>query len=374
MIHGLVKEHVKVGPELPIYGSNAAHAETEAGIHLGRYASVSKEATFDHFSGAKEALTYVFQAGDKVVHQMVLLHGSENQDCTSFLINATHLAKQILKHDFIFIPRFVGLTSESFLPSDLLNSLCTQLSLVLKTEMPKPSTCDAIFVHFQTLLQKVFQQKKHLLIVLDNLEKLHTMASRNNEHTFSWLLGKLPPGVHIVGTYSTNRKNLQTFKHIYKTRIDDKYKIDMPQLTIEESQTILKNKFHSCDKKIQESIIENTVDSYKNSHEPCSPDLVFHRLSYFQLDDFAPVLDSQEALINWIFDYVEDQYGHTVISTTAQYISGSKLGLSELEMLDILSCNNDVMSSYVHDEGGMLLRFPSSVWIDVRQSLGKTGG
>jgi len=67
------------------------------------------------------------------------------------------------------------------------------------------------------------------------------------------------------------------------------------------------------------------------------------------------------------------------VSAALRYLASSVRGLTELELLDLLSCNDDavtsVMSSDVTDDfrtsqSRQLCRFPHRLWCDIREELG----
>jgi len=73
--------------------------------------------------------------------------------------------------------------------------------------------------------------------------------------------------------------------------------------------------------------------------------------------------------------------GRTPVSAALRYLASSVGGLTELELMDVLSCNDDAvtaaMSSYdVADDGSRTsqsrqpCRFPYRLWYDVRKELG----
>ncbi|ELT96993.1 hypothetical protein CAPTEDRAFT_26022, partial [Capitella teleta] len=82
--------------------------------------------------------------------------------------------------------------------------------------------------------------------------------------------------------------------------------------------------------------------------------------------------DSIESLVNSRLKMVEDIYGETVTSRMLRYLCSAHHGLSEMELLDLLSCNNDVIQEVLTPlelQAG-LIRFPASIWLHVRKLLG----
>jgi len=69
----------------------------------------------------------------------------------------------------------------------------------------------------------------------------------------------------------------------------------------------------------------------------------------------------------------------TPVAAALRYLASSVRGLTELELLDLLSCNNDAVTAAMtydfNDEtkatqSRLLCRFPSRLWYDIRRELG----
>lgn len=67
------------------------------------------------------------------------------------------------------------------------------------------------------------------------------------------------------------------------------------------------------------------------------------------------------------------------MAAALRYLASSVRGLTELELLDLLSCNNDAVSAammydFTDDskaaQSPQLCRFPCRLWYDIRQELG----
>jgi hypothetical protein len=75
---------------------------------------------------------------------------------------------------------------------------------------------------------------------------------------------------------------------------------------------------------------------------------------------------------SFVLDHCESKFGTKICAYIFNYISSSQSAISELELLDILSCNNEFYLEYFHHDLPKHLRFPPSLWIAVKHSLGTT--
>ena len=63
------------------------------------------------------------------------------------------------------------------------------------------------------------------------------------------------------------------------------------------------------------------------------------------------MLPSVPDLIEKLFEDLENNYGRITVSTALRLISVSSKGLSQMELEDLLSCDNDVLRE-VYSSGG----------------------
>ena len=76
-------------------------------------------------------------------------------------------------------------------------------------------------------------------------------------------------------------------------------------------------------------------------------------------------------LFNFIIkDHCEEKFGPKICSFIFNYISSSQSAISEIELLDILSCNNEFFLEYFPKDLPKYLRFPPSLWIAIKYVLG----
>lgn len=72
-----------------------------------------------------------------------------------------------------------------------------------------------------------------------------------------------------------------------------------------------------------------------------------------------------------LIDHCERKFGPKICAFIFNYISSSQSAIHELELLDILSCNNDFFLEYFQKDLPKCLRFPPSLWLAVKHTLGK---
>jgi hypothetical protein len=70
-------------------------------------------------------------------------------------------------------------------------------------------------------------------------------------------------------------------------------------------------------------------------------------------------------------DNCERKFGPVICTFIFNYISSSQSAINELELLDILSCNNEFFLEYFPHDLPKHLRFPPALWIAIKHVLGR---
>ena len=65
------------------------------------------------------------------------------------------------------------------------------------------------------------------------------------------------------------------------------------------------------------------------------------------------------------------KFGSKICALIFNLISSSQAAIHEIELLDILSSNNEFFLEYFPKDLPKRLRFPSTLWIAIKYTLGK---
>jgi hypothetical protein len=79
-----------------------------------------------------------------------------------------------------------------------------------------------------------------------------------------------------------------------------------------------------------------------------------------------------DALLAVKLDAIESKFNLEMLKCVFSYITAAHNGVSEMELIDLLSCNNEFFTQYYADaELPALLRFPIAQWLLVKWQLGE---
>ncbi len=77
--------------------------------------------------------------------------------------------------------------------------------------------------------------------------------------------------------------------------------------------------------------------------------------------DFTTIRHQLRDIIEDTMTSVEDVVGYDVACAVGRYLCAAGGGLSECELLDLLSCNNDILARVLPSHCTDVLRFPASL-------------
>ena len=264
--------------------------------------------------------------------------------------------------------RFLGTTPSSFDIRQLLQSLCRQIFITLDRDPELvPSSIKELQNLFNELLEK-FPDKKNLVIFLDSLDML---VPQYNAHFLQWLPEKLKENVKIVLSTLPDKHGI--LERLQKDLVqEDEYFLEVGAMSVEECTKLLSCWLSSagrCLSSLQQSAVQGVF-------QLCALPLYVKLLaedakSWTSHSFISPVMlpTNVKDYLNSFFDGLEFKHGTTLVSKALSYITASTTGLSDCEMEDILSLDEDVLNEVYKDCMPSSRRIPSLIWIRLKADL-----
>lgn len=222
-------------------------------------------------------------------------------------------------------------------------------------------------IFFKSLLVKAPTANQPLLIVLDSLDQL---SPNNNAHAVKWLPRQTGPYTYIILSMLPDIHDcLHNIKQIFP---DPTCYISVGELSQEVGLTILEEWLEFQGRRVTESQRNTIISAFLKCPQPLYLKIicehVSHWPSYNDMEDVTLPTDVRCALSHF-FSELERRYGEVVISHALGYMTASREGLSDREMLDILSSDDEVLESvfsYWSPPNRRVVRIPSSIWKRLR--------
>ncbi|XP_006814909.1 NACHT domain- and WD repeat-containing protein 1-like [Saccoglossus kowalevskii] len=302
---------------------------------------------------------------DRVSHPIVLegIVGSGKSATLSMLAKT---ATSWLGENTVAIIRFTCLTLYSKSARDILISICRQICKAYKKKLSDiPEDFDTLKSFFPDLLNKVSNASRPLLIIIDNIENVRKDF---DAHNLQWLPANLPTNVFVIVSITHDSQLKVTLEK--KILISSNF-IQVPPLTEKELQRIINQFLHACNRTLTTEQLKLFVRAVQKNCQPLFAKLLCQETKFVNPSGNGrePITACKEA-IHRIFQHLEEKYGSIIVQHTIRYLTAPNHGITEIEILDLLSCNDEVINAIYPNQLPMVLRFPHRVWANIKYDLG----
>lgn len=264
--------------------------------------------------------------------------------------------------------RYIGYTPKSSDIRQILLTLCNQLLHTLG--QPKndiPYDCKDLQRYFYDLLQSV-PKSLRVVIFLDSLEKL---IPEYNAHYLSWLPTNINANIKIiVSVHPTKHKILDRLRdEIVK---DLSYMIGVTQMVQKDAEGLLQYTLGLHGRRLT-SIQQNV---FMSKFSECSlamfVQLMIHRAKCIKSYETTKIEDvpcNIDQAINKLFDELEAKHSRVLVGRALGYLVASVTGLSDCEMEDLLSLDDDVLNSVFIGYHPPVRRIPFEKWLKLKADI-----
>ena len=284
------------------------------------------------------------------------------QICFVLQINGTISGKMIS------CLRIIGYTSKSSDLKQLLMSICLQL---LHAMGRRPSELPYDFKELQRFFGELLVSVPlgaTVVIFIDGVDKL---GPEYNAHFLSWLPSKLKANVKIVvSTDPVKHGILDRLKNeIVK---DDQCMLEITPMSLNDAETLMQYILGLYGR----TVTKVQMNVFRKAFQQCSYPMYVQLIS-----DMARTLVSTDkveigdlpmtikAAINYFFDILEKRHGKVLVSRSLGYLVESVTGLSDCEMEDVLSLDDEVLNSVFDAYHPPVRRIPCSKWLKIKDDI-----
>ena len=240
----------------------------------------------------------------------------------------------------VVILRFLGITPKTSGIVQTLQSICEQIAFNYNIDLEPVDSVNDLMQQFAELLKCATQQKP-LVIIMDSLDQ---MSSAHHAHKLSWLPKELPKHVYMV---LSTLPSLHQILDRLKKKVDQKNFIRVQALGDALGCQVIQSWLANTNR----GLTQEQSDLVQNALSKCSLPL-FVRLLYEEVSlwkSYVPIETLKLSftirnVINDLFSRLERKHGHLFVNSTLAYITASKGGLSEMELEDVLSLDDEVRS------------------------------
>eukprot|EP00058_Branchiostoma_floridae_P009028 XP_002594516.1 hypothetical protein BRAFLDRAFT_124973 [Branchiostoma floridae] len=305
------------------------------------------QAKCESFCGRQEIFdaVYTFMKDTaKVNHQPFVIHGASGSGKSSIMAMLAQNAAQTFGENLVTIIRFLGTSPHSTLIHPVLQSLCLQICEVYGIGSPTERVLNnfaEIVQYLSELLDKVSEKDRPLLILLDSLDQL---SSVDRAYSLTWLSKSLPPNVHIV--VSTLPEEFDLLKTLKRTIRSDNSYIQVPTLSEQVGSEILDTWLARIQRCLTDKQREVILSAFSHCRQPLFLKVAFdeaRRWKSYTPESELRIAQSARAAIKLLYERLEVQHGTIFVSHTMGYIAAARKGISEHELEDVLSLDDEVL-------------------------------
>nr|XP_004404765.2 PREDICTED: NACHT domain- and WD repeat-containing protein 1 [Odobenus rosmarus divergens] len=363
-----VLEHLQ---ELEVGRRELAWLYQEIRHHLG----LSAEATRT-FCGRQELLAQLAQRlrqSDSRPHSPMVLFGPPGIGKTALMCKLAEQMPRLLGRKTVTVLRLLGMSQMSSNARGLLQSICFQLCLAYGLPLPPAQVLEAharVVQFFHTLLHTVSCRNfESLVILLDSLDDVDSICRTRR---VPWLPPKCPPRVHLILSACSGRRGiLDTMR---QTLTDPEAYWEVKPLSGNQGQEMIQLLLAASRRTLSPDQRELLWASLPECGNPGRLRLAFEEArKWASFTIPAPLASTAKEAMHQLCARLEQTHGQLLVAHVLGYVVSSRHGLSEAELKDILSLDDEVLQAVYRDwtpPSKELLRFPPLLWVRLRRDLG----
>ncbi|KAG9467153.1 hypothetical protein GDO78_015505 [Eleutherodactylus coqui] len=329
------------------------------------------------FCGRQDMLQRIVgHVTDKDIRPPLVIYGASGSGKTALMCKAFDMVKHLVANNenYILVLRLLGTSPQSSEIHDVLKSICYQVCLALDLAPPTvrvTNNYDETVRFFHQILTTVSTRKTEtLMLFLDSLDQL---SQSGGAHHLHWLPKECLYNVHIV--LSTLPEEGGILNTLREKIVDENSYLEVHPLSAEEGGQMIEMLMSSAGRILTQAQSDIVLNNFGKCGQPLHFKLAFDEAkrwsSYTPTSELCIATNTKDA-VHQLYERLEKLYGKLLISHALGYIVASRNGLSEAELKDILSIDNDVLAEiyeYWAPPSEVAIRIPSLTWSRLRYDL-----
>ena len=188
----------------------------------------------------------------------------------------------------------------------------------------------------------------------------------------SWLPKSLPDHVHLIVSTLTDEKFdcMPGLKSILGA--DSDAFVEIPELPEYDAMIILDHWYNVSHRTVTDEQYDTIVNAFKKCQTPLFLRLIFNESLKWTSDHAVSLTrlpDSVKRLAAVKFGQMELKYGEAFVRRALGYITASRNGVTDEEMIDLISLDDAVMGEIVLQYHPFRRRLPPVLWYRLKQDL-----
>uniref|UniRef100_A0A8C8WEA9 NACHT and WD repeat domain containing 1 n=1 Tax=Panthera leo TaxID=9689 RepID=A0A8C8WEA9_PANLE len=362
-----VLEHLR---ELEAGRQELAWLYQEIRHHLGLSAEANRT-----FCGRQELLAQLgqrLQQSDSHPHSPLVLFGPPGVGKTALMCKLAEQMPGLLGRKTVTVLRLLGASQMSSDARGLLQSICAQVCLAYGLPLPPAQVLEAharVVQFFHTLLHTVSCRNfESLVILLDSMDDVHSICRARR---VPWLPPKCPPRIHLILSACSGRRGI--LDTVRQTLTDPEAYWEVKPLSGNQGQEMIQLLLAASRRTLSPGQRELLWASLPECGHPGRLRLAFEEArKWASFTIPAPLASTAKEAMHQLCARLEQTHGQVLVAHVLGYIASSRHGLSEAELKDVLSLDDEALQVVYRDwtpPSKELLRFPPLLWVRLRRDL-----
>ncbi|XP_074194074.1 NACHT domain- and WD repeat-containing protein 1 isoform X5 [Rhinolophus sinicus] len=339
--------------------------------HLGLSAEATKI-----FCGRQELLAQVGQRlrqNDSHPHTPLVLFGPPGIGKTALMCKLAEQMPGLLGCKTVAVLRLLGTSQMSCDARSLLQSVCFQVCLAYGLPLPPAQVQEAharMVQFFHTLLHTVSCRNFESLVIL--LDAVDDVDSIRRAQRIPWLPPQCPPRVHLILSVCSGQRGV--WDTVQQTIMDPESYWEVKPLSSNQGQEMIQLLLEASRRTLSPGQRDLLWASLPECGHPGRLRLAFEEArKWTSFITPAPLASTAKEAMHQLCARLEQTHGQLLVARVLGYIVSSRHGLSEAELKDVLSLDDEVLQAVYQDwtpPSKELLRFPPLLWVRLRRDLG----
>ncbi|KAM6219589.1 NACHT domain- and WD repeat-containing protein 1 [Rhynchocyon petersi] len=340
--------------------------------HLGQGAEATRA-----FCGRRDLLAQLGQRlkqGHSTPHSPLVLHGPPGIGKTALMCKLAEQVPGLLGHKTVTVLRLLGTSQRSADARGLLQSVCFQVCLAFGLPLPPAQVLEAhtrVVQFFHALLHTVSRRNfEALVILLDSLDDLDSVRCARR---VPWLPAQCPPRVHLVISACSGQQR-GALDAVRQTLPDSGAYWEVKPLSADQGRDMIELLLAAARRTLSRAQRDLLWASLPECGHPGRLRLAFEEArKWASFSVPTPLASTAQEATHQLCARLEQTHGQLLVAHVLGYIVASRHGLSEAELKDVLSLDDEVLQVVYQDwtpPSKELLRFPPLLWVRLRRDLG----
>jgi WD40 repeat protein len=265
----------------------------------------------------------------------------------------------------LIIERFVGISPACSNTRELLEGIILEISRYFGLGDASVPANEAVLKRVFASRLEVANPQQPVMLVIDGVDQLSDLG----EKELTWLPKTLPDHVHLV----ISATQTGTIAAWLTTSLPPSAILELERMSLDEGRQLLLGWLTQTGRTLQKSQMEAALASFDNSRLPLHLWLIFQEVRRWKSDFTTNTLPASiESLLGDFIHRLVLEHGEKLVGRSLGALAAAQ-GLTEDELMDILSSDKEVLSNFLARARHPLPqpRLPFVVWSRLRANLGE---